>query len=80
MSPIDNVPEAAVASLKKSMKKAVGEKLRTMSKVKTKAYGYPGYGAYPYGYGYGNYGWGAGWWWIFPLFWLTALAAFPFFW
>ncbi|MDR0268064.1 hypothetical protein [Paenibacillus sp.] len=75
MRPVNNVPTAAISSLKKSMKESKG-----LEKVRTKAYN--GYDGTPYnvGYGYGNYGWGAGWWWILPLFVLTALVAFPFFW
>lgn len=75
MRPVTNAPEATIAGLKKSMKK-----LNVMEKVQTKAYYNGGNTAYGSGYGYGNYGWGAGWWWIFPLFFLAAIAAFPFFW
>lgn len=79
MKPVQNLPEATVASLKKSLQNDPRVKNRKVpEKVSTKAFGYPG--AYPYGWGYGNYGWGAGWWWIFPLFALAAIAAFPFFW
>ncbi|WP_248924769.1 hypothetical protein [Paenibacillus hamazuiensis] len=82
MRPIGNVPEAVVANFKKSMKKSLGPRLKQMKfeKPKIKAWGGFGFGGYPFGWGFGNFGWGAGWWWIFPLFLLAAIAAFPFFW
>lgn len=47
-------------------------------KASVKALGF-GRGAYPYGWSYGNYGWGAGWWFVLPLFFLTALLTAPLF-
>jgi hypothetical protein len=73
------VPEAAIASLKKSLEnhpRVLQIRSRLQEKVQVKAWGSP----YGYGWGYGDYGWGLGWWWIWPLFALAALAAFPFFW
>ncbi|KIL37888.1 hypothetical protein SD70_30050 [Gordoniibacillus kamchatkensis] len=81
MRPLENVPDAAIASLKQSLAKnpRVNDiKSKMKEKARIKAWGYPG--AYPFGWGYGNWGWGLGWWWIWPLFFLAALAAFPFFW
>lgn len=79
LKPVHGVPEATIQSVKKSMKKSVGPVSKRPEKLQTKAFA-GGFGGYPYGYGYGNFGWGAGWWWIFPLFLLTALATVPFFW
>lgn len=86
LRPLNNVPQAALAQIKKSVKtKMKNMKLpkipyskEAMSKVRTTAWG--GWGGYPYGWGFGNWGWGAGSWWIWPLLFLAALFAFPFFW
>jgi hypothetical protein len=75
LRPIDGAPPVSVQNV--NMKR----NLRSMKRnvATTKAYSPGGWGR-PYGWGYGNYGWGLGWWWIFPLFWLTAIAAFAFAW
>jgi hypothetical protein len=89
MRPFGNMPEAAIRSIQAAASKQ-GKKLVQTTAMKksfrvlgrqiatTKAWG--GYPGRPYGWGYGNYGWGFGWWWIFPLFWLAAIAAWGFFW
>lgn len=91
LRPIEDLPVATVQSLRNSsgkhiealpIKPDMKKKLRVLNKqmATTKAFGSGGFGGRPYGWGYGNYGWGAGWWWIFPLFWLAAIAAFAFAW
>jgi hypothetical protein len=91
LRPIGNMPEAAIQSIQAAASKQ-GKKLVQTTGMKksfrvlgrqmatTKAWGYGGFAGRPYGWGFGNYGWGAGWWWIFPLFWLAAIAAWGFFW
>lgn len=76
MKPLEGVPEATVLSLKKSLKN--DPRLLKMRKPPEKAR-IKAWGAYPFGWGFGGYPWGAGLWWIWPLFFLAALAAFPFF-
>lgn len=78
--PITGVPEAQVAQFRHSIKRNFrpGGRNRKPAgrQATTSAWGFGG--GYPYGWRYGNYGWGAGWWWLLPLFLLTALVAFPF--
>lgn len=85
MRPID-LPDAVVQNVResaKNLKHPAGPKAKNKAsagktgRAKTSAFGYPGY---PLGWGYGNFGWGVGWWWIWPLLFITALFAFPFWW
>ncbi|MFC0210954.1 hypothetical protein ACFFK0_00590 [Paenibacillus chartarius] len=80
MRPIENVPEAYVLSLKKSLGAKYKNKAQVKALAGAGAAAGAGFGGFPLGWGFGNFGWGAGLWWVFPLFLLAALAALPFFW
>lgn len=72
MTPIHHMPTAAVAQIKNQvsaqmkMTKLPAPSVRHSGQAKINAWGF------------GPWGWG--WGWIFPLFFLTALFTFPFFW